>query len=63
MVAGATESAKIIVQQVRGNIAHRPARAHRGRSPVRFVEFPKQTLAAVPMTGGRIDAANDINRS
>ena len=34
--------AKVVMQQVRRNVAHRPARTHRGRSSFRFVTIPKQ---------------------
>ena len=58
VVAGATESAKIIVLHVRGNVAHRPARAHRGRSPFRFIELPEQLNEKVTLVakgGSHID--------
>jgi hypothetical protein len=35
-------AAKVVMQQVRRNVAHRPARTHRGRSSFRFVKIPKQ---------------------
>jgi hypothetical protein len=58
VVAGATESAKIIVLHVRGNVAHRPARADRGRSPFRFIELPKrlnEKVTLVAKGGSHID--------
>jgi hypothetical protein len=64
LVAGATESEKIIVEQVRDNVAHRPARAHRGRSPFRFIELPKQLNEKVTLMakgGSHIDCRPELH--
>ena len=47
-------AAKVVMQQVRRNVAHRPARTHRGRIPFRFVKIPKQLNQKVTLmaTGG-----------
>jgi hypothetical protein len=63
MVAAATEPAKVVVQQVRGHIAHRPARAHRVLSPFWFVELSKQPnekLTLVAKCASHIDGRPEL---
>jgi hypothetical protein len=48
---------------MRGNVAHRPARTHRGRSPFRFVELPKQVNEKVTLmakSGSHIDGRSEL---